>query len=67
VSTVGTDLRPGQIEAAGLAATEGHGMPIRAGSLVAWWDVRKRDGRKRRAVYCITCHHHNVRAGRALQ
>lgn len=26
VSTVGTDLRPGQLAAAGLAATEGHGM-----------------------------------------
>jgi hypothetical protein len=39
---------------------------IRAGERVAWWWVRARSGRLRPAAYCATCHHSNVRRGRAL-
>jgi hypothetical protein len=35
---------------------------LRPGQRVAWWKVPGRW-----AVYCATCHHENVRSGRALQ
>jgi hypothetical protein len=34
---------------------------------VAWYRVRGGDGRLRRTAYCATCHHENVRAGKALR
>lgn len=41
--------------------------PVRAGDRVAWWQVRARDRRAYSTIYCQSCHHANVRAGRALQ
>jgi hypothetical protein len=40
---------------------------VRAGERVAWWRVQMRDENTRPALYCQTCHHQNVRAGRPLQ
>jgi len=39
---------------------------IEVGELVGWWWVHGRGGR-RKTAYCATCHHENVRHGKALQ
>lgn len=35
---------------------------VRAGDLIGWWEL---DGRH--TIYCATCQHSNVRAGRPLR
>lgn len=41
--------------------------PIHAGQPVAWWRVPGKGGRKRKTVYCASCHWSNVRLGKALR
>jgi hypothetical protein len=39
---------------------------IGPGQLVAWWAVPSRGRGRRNTAYCATCHHANVRHGKAL-